>query len=200
MAKVLAGLCVLLIASNAYANSILAFAIGIPEEITLVVGVPTAIPAAIINIRDTPLSFGCAHTGCGGIEPAVPFSPGAFGAFLSQVEGPSGGSSYLDQFVGLVLAPDERFDFTLMRLTLNSDPGMPFSVTMAFGMMSSALDFITQSPNTPVLITPGDLTSISALTFIDRHPPTVPEGGSVLPLAAIALALMLRHGVTNGCG
>lgn len=179
--------------SSAYATTI-SLSVGLPEEIALMVGVQTPIAAAIINTGNEAINFGCA---CDGIQPFAPFGS-AYGLYLSMVEGPGGGSSYRNQFVGLVLNPDERFDFTIFTFTLTSDPLIPMPIMAAF-----AIGLIDPPFFQPV-VTGGDVTAISALTFKEYQTegdfpdvPTfpVPDHGSALWLAsAVCAGLARRHG------
>lgn len=185
---------------------VISFSVGIPEHITLQVGVPTEIPAAIVNTSDAPLDFGCAQLACGSdFHPRVPFLMAGVladaipdtpsGPFLSYKEGPVGG--FREQFIGLVLDPDARFDFILFTLTLNSDPMFPLHAGIAFTL--SMWDKNVQSPFTHLTISGGDATVISPLIFKDVAQ-NVPDQGPplLITIGLLTMALMLRrHGVTN---
>jgi len=180
MAKLLAGVLVLTLSSTAYANTI-SFTVGVPLEMTLVVGLPTYIPAAIINTGDAPIDFGCAYVSCGGLQA---FTAGFSGIPLSG--GASGIAAYRDQFIGVYLEPNERFDFYA---------GLPATFLGGNTLLTYSFD-ITDGVNTWetttffATVTAGAQTAFSALTFQGRRP--VPDHGSAWWIAG---ALLLAHGI-----
>jgi hypothetical protein len=188
MAKILTGLLMALAcASPSYANA-LNFVIAAPTNVTLIVGLPTEIAAAIINTTDTPLVFGCATTACGGVQPFFEITPTAetAGQFSYFEGGPL--RSFTPAFRNLVLQPGARFDFTLTTISLKQATSAPLPLLFNFNLWQTShlggVQWITTVDDGPV-------TAISELTV------GVPDQGSLLSVIGVLCLLLRRHGATK---
>jgi len=175
----------LLVVVHAAEGAPITFDVGLPTSITLVVGTPTPIPAAIINTSPDPLVFGCARMVCGGLHPHAPFGiPLSDDPFLSYVQGPSGSGSYEDQFVGLVLAPNERFDFTIFSFTLEATPPAPLAPFFQFLLQDGSNHVSSPFVQPPIIA--GDTTVISPLVFHSAPAPAIAPEPAAIGLLILA--------------
>jgi hypothetical protein len=167
------------------------FDFGFSPAIILVANQDTAISAAVINRGATALQFGCARSSCGGPD---------FGAFVTAVQfaahgeglnalnfsfGPirDFGLSFRDQFIGLTLAPGERFDFTFGRIQFDpSEPlGNPF-LTVLHPQFGFVIDGDHASVDSVVAV--GSETAFKTFLFSESQSPVplgpVPEPATLL--------------------
>jgi len=167
------------------------FDFGVSTSVTVIAYQRVSIGAAIINRSDTSIDFGCALVECGGLD---------FGAGLAA--GPGEGldalnfsfGSFYSQFVDLVLAPDERFDFTFG--TIDFDPSIT-DKTVSVSVLHPIFQFrIGHGPeeefaSLPATISVGDHVEFGPITFVHSSPtPPVPEPSSLSLLAMGLLGMV----------
>ena len=189
-AIVLAVVASLLTAPDCAASAI-SFDFGISPTIDVTQNVVVPIPAAIINRGSDPLVFGCALVSCGGLDfgasVTAPFGEGLDALQFSFT------SSFYPQFVGLVLQPNQRFDFLFG--TIDFDPsvsvGNPFG-TVLHPIFGFRIDDAFAS--VPVTITAGDHTSFAPPIFAPSSSSSVvPEPSTFLLLATGVASLGMKR-------
>jgi hypothetical protein len=92
------------------------FDFGMPGTISIPANTPTLLPASIINRSGAVINFGCARVPCGGPD----FGASAPSVVNGSFTFPNAGNDFYDQFVGLVLDPNEQFNFSIGLLEVNS--------------------------------------------------------------------------------
>ncbi len=196
----LAALIIILAAVPASAVTIATFSVGVPEDVTLVVGTPTALTGTLINTGEQTLDFGCGTFGCTGIQVAP--SVGFFypsGQYLSFTYGTTGITSFRQQFAGLVLSPDESFDFLFGLLTLTSLPPATLDFSISLGVISSFDSAIGQGSGVINIHTPQVFVGAQASQTVAFHNLSVaqhvPDLGPMWWMTALVFAgmLVLRH-------
>jgi hypothetical protein len=170
----------------------IAFDFGISPTITVMPNIDVVIPAAIINRGSDSLLFGCALVPCGGLD---------FGAGLSN--GPGEGLNALQftffdpeaiafyqQFVGLVLLPNQRFDFLFGKM--NFDPSIVLG-NPSGTILHPTFDFRIDNAFSyiPVVIQVGEQTTFAPLEFQPSES-VVPEPNSLVLLGTAGFGLLYK--------
>jgi predicted permease len=168
MKTLLTSLCLsLLLAAPAWAIS---FNFGVSPSITVLANQPVSIPAAITNTSDTAMEFGCAISTCEKLDfgAGINSGPGEGLNALNFTFG-SGPNTFNAQFVGVVLAPANTFNFTFG--TINFDPSIPDGNPLGT-VLHPEFGFVFRNPQvtaltlTPVTIAVGEHVSFAPPTFM----------------------------------
>ena len=167
----------------------ISYTFGISPSMTVLANQPVDIPAVIINTSSTPIDFMCSVGRCGGFH--------GVGAVL-PTEGLNALNisfdNILNQFVGLVLAPSERFNFTFMNITFDpSNPiGNPSGTTLHPTFFFNLQGGTAAIPTT---ISVGNQVSFAPFTFVSStgmlcgQPNPVPEPSMLWPSLAAMVAI-----------
>jgi len=125
--------------------------------VTVPAGVDVLIPAVIINGGSESIEFGCAKVPCGGPSFGVTIISG-FGEGLNALQPElldASGTSFIEQFVGLTLAPGGSFNFSFVRI--NFDPTIPVGNPLG-NILHPTFGFFFEGyrADVPITISTGD--------------------------------------------
>lgn len=163
----------------------LSFDFGFSPTITVRANESVVIPGSITNTGDTAIEFGCAITTCGGLDFGASIDRGP-GEGINALNFSTGGSFY-SQFVGVVIAPSDTFQFAFGTITFNplETAGNPLGTILhpTFGFDFRNPPVLASLPTT---ITAGEQVSFAPFTFVSSvvglpTPDPVPTGSVPLP-------------------